>query len=58
MINLFGLIPYTFTPTTHLVVTFTLSFTIFLTANTLGFSKYPTTFISMFFPGGAPLAMS
>ena len=58
MINLFGLIPYTFTPTTHLVVTFTLSFTIFLTANTIGFSKYPTTFISMFFPGGAPLAMS
>jgi F-type H+-transporting ATPase subunit a len=57
-INLFGLIPYTFTPTTHIAMTFTLSFAIFLTVNYIGFSRYPTTFVSFLMPAGAPLGMA
>jgi ATP synthase subunit 6 len=57
-INLFGLIPYTFTPTTHIAMTFTLSFAIFLTVNFIGFSRYPTTFVSFLMPAGAPLGMA
>jgi F-type H+-transporting ATPase subunit a len=58
VINLFGLIPYTFTPTTHVAVTFTLSFAVFMTVNFIGFYRYPTTFISFLMPNGAPLAIA
>lgn len=57
-INLFGLVPYVFTPTTHVAITFTLSFAVFITVNSIGFMRYPTTFISFFMPKGAPLAMA
>mgnify|MGYP000601487355 FL=1 len=39
-------------------MTFTLSFSIFIAVNFIGFSKYPTTFISFLMPSGAPLGMA
>merc|ERR1712013_731964 len=47
--NLFGLLPYSFTLTSHLVITFILSFSIFLPANTnffLALLLVPIEFIS------------
>lgn len=57
-INLFGLVPYVFTPTTHIAITFSLSFAVFLMVNFIGFYRYPLTFISFFMPNGVPMGMA
>jgi F-type H+-transporting ATPase subunit a len=54
--NLIGLIPYTFTFTSHIIVTFAMAATIFLIVTLIGFIRHGTHFFRMFFPDGAPLA--
>ena len=56
--NLFGMIPYSFTVTSHLIVTFSLALAIFLGLNILGILKNGTHFLALFFPPGAPLALA
>lgn len=58
MMNLFGIVPYTFTPTSHIAVTFGLSLSIFLGVTLLGFVNYQSNYLSMFMPAGAPMAMA
>jgi ATP synthase subunit 6 len=48
--NLIGLIPYSFTATSHLIVTFTLSFSVFLGINIITFNKYKLQTFSLFLP--------
>lgn len=48
--NIIGLIPYTFTATSHLIVTFTLSFSVFIGVNVITFSKYQMKSFSLFLP--------
>ena len=48
--NLIGLIPYSFTATSHLIVTFTLSFTVFVGINLITFKKYRMEIFSLFLP--------
>ena len=48
--NLIGLIPYSFTATSHLIVTFTLSFSVFVGINIITFSKYKMKTFSLFLP--------
>ena len=48
--NLIGLIPYTFTATSHLFVTFTLSFSVFIGINIVTFEKYKMKIFSLFLP--------
>jgi F-type H+-transporting ATPase subunit a len=48
--NLIGLVPYTFTGTSHLFVTFTLSFSIFIGINVITIEKYGFKFFSLFLP--------
>jgi F-type H+-transporting ATPase subunit a len=55
--NLMGLIPYSFATTSHVVLTFSLSFTIVLGATILGFYKHNLKFFSLFVPVGCPLAL-
>jgi len=55
--NLFGLIPYTFSPTSHFAVTFGLSLSIFIGVLLLGIINYKLDYVSMFMPAGAPLAI-
>ncbi len=55
--NLFGIVPYTFTPTAHIVVTFGLSLSIFLGVNLLGLVNHRSEYFSMFMPAGTPLAL-
>jgi ATP synthase subunit 6 len=57
-INLFGLIPYTFTPTTHVALTLSLSLAIFISANYIGFVRHGIQYISFFMPNGAPLGIA
>jgi F-type H+-transporting ATPase subunit a len=57
MNNLIGLVPYSFAPTSHFILTFSLSFTIVLGATILGFSKHGLKFFSLFVPSGCPLAL-
>jgi ATP synthase subunit 6 len=56
--NLIGLIPYTFTPTAHIAVTFGLSVTIFLGVTLLGIVRHKGDFFSMFLPAGSPIALA
>lgn len=48
--NLIGLIPYTFTTTSHLFVTFFLSFSIFIGINIITLETYGSQFFSLFLP--------
>lgn len=52
MSNLIGLIPYSFTTTSHLVVTFVLSFSVFIGINIITFRKYRAKAFSLFLPSG------
>lgn len=48
--NLIGLLPYSFTTTSHLIVTFTLSFSIFIGINIITFAKYEMKTFALFLP--------
>ena len=48
--NLIGLVPYTFTSTSHIIVTFTLSFSIFIGITIMTFEKYKLQAFSLFLP--------
>ena len=56
--NLIGMIPYSFTATSHLVVTFGLSFSLFIGITTVGFNRHGIHFFSFLLPKGAPLALA
>jgi len=53
--NLLGMIPFTFTFTSHIIVTFGLAATVFVFVTLLGLIRHGTHFFSLFFPHGAPL---
>ena len=53
--NLIGLVPYTFSPTSHIFVTLGLSFSIFIACTIIGLSTYKLNYFSMFMPVGCPL---
>jgi len=53
--NLLGLVPGSFTFTSHLVVTFGLALFIFVSVTLIGIFKHGFKFLSLFFPAGAPL---
>ena len=55
--NLIGMIPYSFAPTSHFILTFSLSFTIVLGATIIGFQNHGLEFFSLFVPAGCPLAL-
>lgn len=55
--NLLGMTPYSFTFTSHIVVTFALAFTIFIGVTILGFAKHGLHFFSFFVPPGTPLPL-
>lgn len=56
--NLLGMIPYSFTVTSHLIVTFSIALAIFIGINILGILLHGKHFLSLFFPPGAPLALA
>jgi ATP synthase subunit 6 len=56
--NLIGLIPYSFTVTSHIVVTFTLSFSIFIGVNIIGFKKHSVNMLSLIIPANSTFALA
>ena len=57
MCNLLGMVPYSFTVTSHIIVTFALAIVVFVGVTVLGFIKHGLHFLSIFAPPGTPLAM-
>jgi F-type H+-transporting ATPase subunit a len=53
--NVIGIIPGTFTFTSHIIVTFALAFVVFLGVTVIGFARHGAGYLRMFFPHGAPL---
>ena len=53
--NLLGLVPYSFTYTSHIIVNFGLAATVFIGVTIIGFSRHGTHYLRMFFPHGAPI---
>ena len=52
--NLLGMIPYTFTFTSHIIVTFALAITVFTLVTVLGIILHGFHFLSLFVPHGVP----
>jgi F-type H+-transporting ATPase subunit a len=55
--NLLGLVPYAFTPTSHIIVTFAMAFTVFLGVTIIGFAKHGLHFVTFFVPKGVPFVL-
>jgi F-type H+-transporting ATPase subunit a len=55
--NLVGMVPYSFAPTSHFILTFSISFTIVIGATILGFQIHALKFFSFFVPSGCPLGL-
>ncbi len=56
--NLLGMIPYSFTFTSHIIVTGALALVVFLTATAVGFIRHGLHFFSFFLPKGLPIALA
>nr|YP_009402817.1 ATP synthase F0 subunit 6 [Compsopogon caeruleus]ARX96177.1 ATP synthase F0 subunit 6 [Compsopogon caeruleus] len=53
--NLIGMIPYTFTVTSHIAFTFGLSLSLFIGINIIGLYQHGFNFLCVFLPKGVPL---
>ena len=56
--NLIGLVPYSFTLTSHLIVTFSLAMTIFISVNIAGARVHGLKVFSLFLPSGTTFPLS
>lgn len=56
--NMLGMIPYTFTFTSHIIVTFAMALTVFVFVTVLALMKHGLHFFSFFMPHGAPIALA
>ena len=55
--NMFGMIPYTFTVTSHIIVTFVLAAFIFIGVTVIGFFKHGFGYLKLFVPSGVPIVL-
>jgi F-type H+-transporting ATPase subunit a len=56
--NLLGMIPGSFTYTSHIIVTFAMAITVFVGTTIIGFARHGVGFTRMFLPEGTPLWLS
>ena len=56
--NVVGLVPYSFTITSHLILTFALALSSFIAINIIGFQKHGLNMFSLFLPPGSSLALA
>ncbi len=52
--NLLGMLPYSFTFTSHIIVTFSLAITVFVGVTAIGFAKHGLKFFGLLLPQGVP----
>lgn len=55
VLNLIGMIPGTFTVTSHIIVTFALAAMVWISATAIGFFKHGFGYLRLFVPEGVPL---
>jgi ATP synthase subunit 6 len=53
--NLIGMVPYSFTLTSHLIITFALSLTIYIGFNIIGIKKHKVHFLNLLLPSGSSI---
>jgi F-type H+-transporting ATPase subunit a len=56
--NLIGMIPYSFTFTSHIAVTLTMALVIFILVTGIAFAKHGIKFFSFFLPAGVPIVLA
>jgi F-type H+-transporting ATPase subunit a len=54
VLNLLGLVPYSFTVTSHIIVTFALAAMVWLIITAIGFMNHGVGFLKLFVPSGVP----
>lgn len=52
--NMLGMIPYTFTVTSHIIVTFALAMVVFIGVTIIGFIRHGAGYLKLFVPSGVP----
>lgn len=52
--NVLGMVPYSFTPTSHIVVTFAMAAVVFIGVTIIGVARHGAHFLSLFVPKGVP----
>lgn len=56
--NLLGMVPYTFTFTSHIIVTFAMAALVFVVITIIGFMHHGLGYLKIFLPDGAPLFLA
>ena len=56
--NMLGMIPYGFTYTSHIIVTFCMAIIVFIGVTVIGFARHGLRFVSFFLPPGTPVWMA
>lgn len=55
--NMLGMLPYSFTVTSHIVVTFALAALVFVVVTVIGFARHGLGYFKLFVPEGMPMVM-
>ena len=55
--NMIGILPYSFTVTSHIIVTFMLAAFIFIGVTIIGFMKHGVGYLKLFLPSGVPMVL-
>lgn len=55
--NMLGMLPFSFTSTSHIAVTFTLALIVFISVLIIGFANHGLGFFKLFVPSGLPAAL-
>ena len=55
--NLLGMVPYSFTYTSHIAVTFAMAAVVFVGVTVIGLARHGVRFLSLFVPSGVPMAL-
>lgn len=56
--NVMGLIPFSFTVTSHIIVTFAMAIVVFVGVTLIGFIKHKHRYLTLFVPEGIPLVIA
>lgn len=56
--NLLGMVPYTFTFTSHIIVTFAMAAMVFIVITFIGFIHHGVGYLKIFLPEGAPMFLA
>lgn len=55
--NMMGMVPYAFTVTSHLIITFALAIVVFIGVTIIGFAHHGAGYLKLFVPSGVPVAL-